>query len=140
MSADPKPKKPQTSTLKKESLVFFGSVKLAIILLLLVAGASVIGTVLPQDQGPAVVENSAFPPALKQVLLTIKAYDVYHAFWFNFLLALLFLNLAVCTYLRFPPTWRRYQMKTPPTPPVAGLQETVPVAAAPTTLAEYAGG
>lgn len=133
MSADPKPKKPQT-TLKKEFLVFFGSVKLAIILLLLVAGASVIGTVLPQDQGPAVVENSAFHPALKQVLLTIKAYDVYHAFWFNFLLALLFLNLAVCTYLRFPPTWRRYQMKTPPTPPVAGLQETVPVAAAPTTL------
>jgi cytochrome c biogenesis protein len=131
MSADPKPK-PLNQSLKKEFMLFFGSVKLAIVLLLLIALASVIGTVLPQDQGPAVIDNSTFHPVAKQVLHALKAHDVYHAFWFNFLLALLFLNLAVCTYLRFPPTWRRYQMRTPPAPPVAALQEAVEVPGAPT--------
>src|SRR5690349_5156792 len=116
---------------KREFLTFFGSLKLAIVLLLLVAAASTIGTVLPQDQGPGVVHNAAFHPAVKAVLLGLQAYDVYHAFWFNFLLASLFLNLAVCTYLRFPPTWRRYAMETPPTPPVTSLQESLSLGAAP---------
>lgn len=127
MSAGPNPK----PTLKKEFLVFFGSLKLAIVLLLLIAVASIIGTVLPQDQGPSVVTEAKFPEALKTVLMAIKAYDVYHAFWFNFLLALLFLNLAVCTYLRFPPTWRRYQMENPPAPPLPSLQEGVGLSGAP---------
>lgn len=130
MSASPNPK-PKTTTLKQEFLVFFGSVKLAIVLLLLIALASVIGTVLPQNEGPSVIQNANFHPLMKQVLFALKAHDVYHAFWFNFLLALLFLNLAVCTYLRFPPTWRRYQMLNPPAPPVKALQEAVPVASAP---------
>lgn len=105
--------------------------KLGIFLLLAIAGASSIGTVLPQDQGPGVVHNSTFHPAVKAVLLGVQAYDVYHAFWFHFLLASFFLNLAVCTYLRFPPTWRRYAMELPPTPPVAGLQENVRLHAEP---------
>lgn len=132
MSAEPKPK-PAKQTLKKEFLLFFGSVKLAIVLILMIAVASVIGTVLPQDQGPSVIDNATFHPVAKQILHALKAHDVYHAFWFNFLLALLFLNLAVCTYLRFPPTWRRYQMDMPPAPPVAALQEKEPVAAGPTS-------
>jgi cytochrome c biogenesis protein len=130
MSIKPKP----TSSFKKEFLQFFGSVTLAIVLLLLIAVASIIGTVLPQDQGPAVITNSTFHPVLKQVLFALKAYDVYHAFWFNFLLALLFLNLAVCTYLRFPPTWRRYQMETPPAPPLTAMQEGVLLSTGPDAL------
>lgn len=119
-------------TWSKEFLVFFGSVKLAIGLLLAIAAASVIGTILPQDEGPGVVINAAFAPWVKQVLMVIQAYDVYHAFWFDFLLATFFLNLAVCTYLRFPATWRRYAMVTPPMPPVTSLQETVAIPSAPT--------
>lgn len=118
-------------TWSKEFMVFFGSLKLAIGLLLAIAAASTIGTVLPQDEGPGVVLDAAFAPWLKQVLMTIQAYDVYHAFWFDFLLAMFFVNLAVCTYLRFPPTWRRYAMTAPPMPPVASLQEVVPVGAPP---------
>jgi cytochrome c biogenesis protein len=76
-----------------------------------------------------------FAPWLKQLLLMIQAYDVYHAFWFDFLLAMLFVNLAVCTYLRFPATWRRYAMVQPPMPSVKAAQEVVPVAAAPSPVA-----
>ena len=116
---------------KREFLTFFGSLKLAIALILLIAAGSVIGTVIPQDQGPDVVRNGAFPEWLKAVMMATRAYDVYHAFWFLFLLALMFLNLAVCTYLRFPPTWRRYQMTAPATPGVASLPEVVRLASAP---------
>jgi cytochrome c biogenesis protein len=108
---------------KREFLVFFGSLKLAIALLLAIAAASVIGTVIPQDQGPSVVTDAAFSDGLKSVLMFIQAYDVYHAGWFVTLLALLFLNLAVCTYLRFPPTWRRYKLQAVPAPAVSGLAE-----------------
>lgn len=116
---------------KKEFFTFFGSLQLAIVLLLLIAAASIIGTLIPQTEGPGVIVNGEFHPTLKSVLLAIRAYDVYHAFWFNFLLATLFVNLAVCTYLRFPPTWRRYQMKMPKAPGVKSLQEGVLVGAAP---------
>lgn len=108
---------------KREFLVFFGSLKLAIFLLLAIAAASIVGTVIPQDQGPAVVRDAAFSDTLKTVLMFIEAYDVYHATWFVALLALLFVNLAVCTYLRFPPTWRRYRLRTVPAPAVSGLTE-----------------
>lgn len=108
---------------KREFLVFFGSLKLAIFLLLAIAAASIVGTVIPQDQGPAVIREAAFGDVLKGVLMAIQAYDVYHASWFVTLLVLLFVNLAVCTYLRFPPTWRRYRLRTVPAPAVSGLTE-----------------
>jgi cytochrome c biogenesis protein len=119
---------------KREFLTFFGSLKLAIVLLLLIAAGSIIGTVIPQDQGVDVVRNGAFPEWLKAVMMASRAYDVYHAFWFNFLLAMMFLNLAVCTYLRFPPTWRRYKMKTPATPGAAALPEIHRLATGPTPM------
>ncbi|MEB3330099.1 MAG: cytochrome c biogenesis protein ResB [Candidatus Sericytochromatia bacterium] len=105
----------------REVIAFFGSLKLAIVLLLAVAAASVVGTVIPQDQGQRVIEEGAFAPWLKAVLVGIQAHDVYHAAWFLTLLALLFVNLAVCTWLRFPPTWKRYRLSVPPAPATTGL-------------------
>lgn len=126
MSASKAPK----ASWKREFFQFFGSLQLAIVLLLLIAAGSIIGTVLPQDQGPGVIHNATFHPLVKSALLALQAHDVYHAAWFLFLLAMLFINLAVCTYLRFPPTWRRYAMDVPPAPAVANLQEAVPLAGA----------
>lgn len=125
---------PARPSWQREFLTFFGSLKLAIVLLLLIAAGSIVGTVIPQDQGPDVIRTGQFPEWLKAVLLASRAYDVYHAFWFLFLLALMFLNLAVCTYLRFPPTWRRYMMRTPATPGVAGLAEVVRLGSGPTEV------
>lgn len=118
-------------TWQREFLTFFGSVKLAITLILAIAAGSIIGTVIPQDQGPAVVADGQFPAWLKQVMMATTAYDVYHAFWFLFLQALMFLNLSVCTYLRFPPTWRRYQLTMPAAPPVSSLPEIARLGASP---------
>lgn len=106
-----------------EFLAFFNSALLAVVLMLLIGVGSSVGTVLPQDQGPRVILESQFPEWVKQALLLIKAHDVYHSFWFNFLLALLFINLAVGTYVRFPPIWRRLLMDRPRTPPLANLPE-----------------
>ncbi|MEB3196098.1 MAG: cytochrome c biogenesis protein ResB [Candidatus Sericytochromatia bacterium] len=119
---------------KREFLMFFGSLKLAIGLLLAIAAASIIGTVLPQDRGPEVITEAAFPAWLKLVLQALDAHDVYHAGWFVALLALLFINLAVCTYLRFPPTWRRYRLALPPAPSPSGLMEVQRLSAPPTPL------
>jgi cytochrome c biogenesis protein len=44
------------------------------------------------------------------------------------LLALLFVNLACCTYLRFPATWRRLRQAEPAAPGLAGLPVREPVA------------
>ncbi|MEB3285525.1 MAG: cytochrome c biogenesis protein ResB [Candidatus Sericytochromatia bacterium] len=119
---------------RREFLHFFGSLKLAIVLLLAIAAASMVGTVIPQDQGPSVIESAAFAAWLKTALLSIQAYDVYHAAWFLGLLALLFVNLAVCTYLRFPPTWRRYRLQRVPAPAVSGLLEVQRLVAPPDPL------
>lgn len=119
----------------QEFLAFFNSIPLAVVLMILIGLGSSIGTVLPQDQGARVVLEGAFPAWLKQVLLAIKAYDVYHSFWFNFLLALLFINLAVGTYVRFPPVWRRLLMDRPRTPPMANLPERMPLGFVPGDLA-----
>lgn len=128
-SATPRP------TWRKEFLIFFGSLKLAIGLLLAIAAAATIGTVLPQDEGPGMIAKADFAAWVKQLLMLIQAYDVYHAFWFDFLLAMLFVNLATCTYLRFPATWRRYAMVLPPMPSVTSAQEVVSVAAPPSPVA-----
>ncbi|MDB5101955.1 MAG: c-type cytochrome biosis protein [Cyanobacteria bacterium RYN_339] len=112
----------------RKALIALSSMKLAIGLLLLVAAASSIGTVFPQDEGIKSIEGAKFAPWLKQLLIAIQAYDAYHAPWFQGLLAVLFLNLACCTYLRFPATWRRLRLAEPAAPPVASLPVAVPVA------------
>lgn len=109
----------------------FNSFKTMIVLCLAIAGSASIGTFLPQDQGPAVILTSTFPGWLKQLLLAIRAHDVYHAPWFLALLALLFLNIAVGTWIRFPPIWRRILMKVPGTPKPHALPNAVVLDRAP---------
>ncbi len=79
MSASKAPK----ASWKREFFQFFGSLQLAIVLLLLIAAGSIIGTVLPQDQGPGVIHNATFHPLVKSALLALQAHDVYHAAWFQ---------------------------------------------------------
>jgi cytochrome c biogenesis protein len=112
----------------RKVLVGLASMKLAIVLLLVVAAASTVGTVIQQDEGRKAIEGAAFAPWLKQLLLAVKAYDAYHAPWFVGVLSLLFVNLACCTYLRFPATWRRLRLAEPPAPGLAGLPVREPVA------------
>ena len=80
----------------------FSSMKTAIVLLLILATASVAGTLVEQN-APAGAYNPSVYPILKALGLT----DVYHSGWYALLLTLISINLTVCSINRFGIAWRR---------------------------------
>ncbi|MGA2957522.1 MAG: cytochrome c biogenesis protein ResB [Thermodesulfobacteriota bacterium] len=76
------------------------SVRLTIPLLIILAVASIFGTVIPQN---ASLEEylQVYKVTTYKILKILGFLDMYHAGWFFFLLALLSLNLLVCSLKRF---------------------------------------
>lgn len=94
--------------MKKKNPVFsfFSSVKLALFTLFLLAVTSVIGTVIPQKETFAwYVQNYSENTAKIFQVLSIP--DMYNSWWFLGLLALLAVNLIVCSFDRFPGVWKQ---------------------------------
>jgi len=85
---------------------FFSSVKLALALLACIAGVSIIGTLVPQQEGAREMMQH-MSPGLVSFLRTMQVFDLYHSLWFFLLMGLLSLNLIVCSLNRFPAAWRR---------------------------------
>jgi cytochrome c biogenesis protein len=79
------------------------SIKLTVIILLVIAGSSLIGTLLPQGLAPEQLQ-AHYGPRFSQLIDFLQLGDLYHAGWFRFLLLLLCLNLVVCTFRRLPKT------------------------------------
>lgn len=79
----------------------FASLKFTVWILVILAAASVIGTVVPQSE-----EARAFfkdnHPLIFHFFESVNLFDMYHAIWFQFLLLLLALNILVCTWDRLP--------------------------------------
>lgn len=92
---------------------FLSSVKLSIVLLILLAIISILGTLIPQGQG-AVEFAETLSPAMFRFLSTLQLFDMYNAPWFRLLIAFLALNLIVCSINRFPTTWKRFSAKPAP--------------------------
>ena len=84
---------------------FLSSVKLAVILLIILAIVSVIGTVIQQNESPERYLRE-YSQTTVTLFEAIGFFDMYHTWWFVLLLFLLTANLTVCTLDRFPPTWR----------------------------------
>ncbi|MCG5494733.1 cytochrome c biogenesis protein ResB [Ectothiorhodospira variabilis] len=84
---------------------FLGSMNLAITLLVILAVASVVGTVLEQNQ-PFQNYLMNFGPFWHELFRTLNLYNVYAAGWFLFVLAFLVVSTAVCIY-RTTPTMLR---------------------------------
>ncbi len=82
-------------------LEFLGSMNLAITLLVAVAVAAVIGTVLQQDQAYSDYQLK-FGPFWFQVFKALGLYDVYSAGWFLFILAFLVTSTSVCVWRNGP--------------------------------------
>jgi cytochrome c biogenesis protein len=84
---------------------FFSSVKLAVVLLIILAIVSVVGTIVAQNESPEryLREYSQTTVSLLEML---GVFDMYHTWWFVSLLFLLTANLTVCTLDRFPHTWK----------------------------------
>ena len=93
-------KKHQKSRAKRFT-EFFGSMELAITLLSALAVASVVGTILQQNQS----YNDyilKFGPFWFEVFEKIALYDVYAAIWFLSILGFLILSTSICVYRNAP--------------------------------------
>ena len=98
---------------------FFSSVKLAIILLIVIAVASVVGTLIPQGLPEAAY--AARYGQLSGLFTALQLTRLYHSLWYLALLLLFAINTAVCTIVRLPAKWRRVVSPKIETNP-AGLQ------------------
>ena len=105
---------------KKKSGIwfFFASVRLAIVLLLLVAFFAMIGTLFPQREAAAELAGR-IPPGLFSFLQKMQIFDLYHSVWFILLMGLLAVNLLICSLDRFPAAWRRFRSNPVPLDPDA---------------------
>lgn len=93
-------------------LLLLGSMDLAITLLLVLAVASVIGTVLQQNQ-PYADYVIRFGPFWFDVFETAGLYDVYSAVWFLLILALLVVSTTVCVVRHAPAMTKEiWQLRT----------------------------
>ena len=95
---------------KKSNLLwrFFSSVKLTLVLLIILAIASLLGTLIPQQDGAAEFARR-LNPAVFQVFSSLNLFDMYHSSWFRIIIALLALNLIVCSINRLPATLRLFR-------------------------------
>ncbi len=84
---------------------YFCSVKLVVVLLLSLALTSIIGTVIPQNESPDVYLH-AYGAFRYQLLSALGIFDMYHSWWFQALLLLLTINIAVCSIDRLSGSWK----------------------------------
>lgn len=103
--------KPQKSGAER-IWAFFASVKLSVVLLLTLAVTSIIGTVIPQNQNPALYRQT-YGEGLYNLFETLNFFDMYHAWWFRLLLCLLIVNIVVCSIQRLSSTWKVIFPKKP---------------------------
>jgi len=92
---------------------FFASVKLAIVLLVLISVASILGTLIPQQEAAGLF-ISRLSPGMADFLRGLQLFNIFHSAWFMVLLGLLALNLIVCSLDRFPMAWKRFSQKNEP--------------------------
>ncbi len=89
---------------------FFSSVKLTIVLLILLAIASVIGTLIPQiSQREGVEFAKNLSPQMLRFFNTLDLFDMYHASWFRFIIGCLAMNLIICSVNRFSSIWKLFR-------------------------------
>ncbi len=92
---------------EKESADFFGrlwklfaSVRLTVVILLSLAVTSGIGTIIPQNKRPDEYLNE-YGEFFYKILSAFDIFDMYHSWWFQFLLLMLVINVIVCSTKRF---------------------------------------
>ena len=106
------PKDHSHNSYSRRLFLFLGSMELAITLLLTLAIASVIGTVLQQNQ-PYADYVIKFGPFWFEVFEQLGLYDVYSSIWFIAILALLVISTSVCVIRHFPAmTKEMWQLRT----------------------------
>jgi cytochrome c biogenesis protein len=102
---DTKKSPPHTSTdtasFFSQVVSFFTSARTAIILLFLLAVASILGTLIPQEAGLAHFRETASPFAYTLIAI-LDLHSLFRSWWFLLLLGLLALNILACLARRLP--------------------------------------
>lgn len=86
--------------------------KLTVILLLSLAVTSIVGTIIPQNEDPAAYFR-AYGEFVYKLFDLLGIFDMYHSWWFQFLLLLLTINIVVCSIDRLSVTWKIVFIKNP---------------------------
>ncbi|HUH66975.1 MAG TPA: cytochrome c biogenesis protein ResB [Syntrophales bacterium] len=84
------------------------SPKLTVVIFLVLAAASVVGTLLPQGQDLVHLQRHYGPRAF-WFITTFGLHDLYHTGWFRLLLLILCANLIICTVERLPKTLKIFR-------------------------------
>jgi len=92
------------------------SPKLTVAIFLVLAAASVVGTLMPQGLGVAELQGHYGQRAI-WFITTFGLNDLYHTGWFRLLLLSLCANLVVCTVERLPRTLKIYRRREEPLDP-----------------------
>lgn len=90
-----------TDSLFSEVTTFFTSVRTTIALLFLLAAASIVGTLIPQDVDLERLSQTAVP-FYYRLTVVLDLHQIYRSWWFLLLLILLALNLLGCLLRRLP--------------------------------------
>ena len=81
-------------------------------LLLSLAVTSIVGTVIPQNENPAAYFR-AYGESVYKLFNLLDIFDMYHSWWFQFLILLLTINIVVCSIDRLSATWKIIFVKNP---------------------------
>lgn len=95
--ANPKDKKVKSDS---KAWQFVCSVKLAVIIIIILAVACILGTLILQMRPPEDYV-SRYGEGLAKLFSAIQFTDIFHSYWFAFLLVLLCVNLGCCTIKRW---------------------------------------
>ena len=100
---------------KKSNILWsiFSSVKLALVLLIILAVTSIVGTLVPQQQ-EAMQFSQKLSPGTLRLFESFQLFDMYHSVWFRLLIGALALNLVICSLDRWPKTWRLFSSSAKP--------------------------
>jgi cytochrome c biogenesis protein ResB len=94
----------------------FTSVRFAIVMVLIVAVAALLGVIFPQAPDPVRLSPQAYDAWMEiqrgrygvfaEPMRALGLFAVFHSVWFNGLFFVLLAAVAICTANRFMPTWR----------------------------------
>ncbi|MDY0221205.1 MAG: cytochrome c biogenesis protein ResB [Desulfobacterium sp.] len=84
---------------------FFCSVRLTVVVLLAIALTSIVGTFIPQS-GSAGFYLEKYGQGWSKLIMALDIDDMYNSWWFLTLLAMLAVNIIVCSIQRLKVTWK----------------------------------
>lgn len=87
------------------------SIRTTVVLLVAIAGSSIVGTLIPQGNDASAFLQS-LNPTLADVLAKFGFFNLYHSFWFRMLILALVLNLIVCSISRFPGSLALFRLRS----------------------------